>query len=639
MSSPLKPRMVMILAIALAAAFVLTGCGLSLAEDITPPPNYRSPTAFTPQPVEVSTVFPLVPPDPAQGQAIYAEKCLPCHGATGMGDGPQSANLSNPAPPIGSSDLARQRKPSQWFNIVTRGNLERLMPGFSQSLNDRQRWDVVAYVFTLSATASELEQGKVLYNENCAGCHGEGGLGDGAQAASLSTRPTSWKEQSQLSQLSANEVSEVIAQGVGEMPAYADTLDESQRQTIAAYIRSLSFSAPGQAPQASAATETSATPGTTPAVSLDKITISGKITNSSSGGALPEEMKVTLLAYKGMEPAFELTSEPDQDGVYRFEDVDYQSDYVYIARVDIDQMSYNSDILHGADVTGEQAELPVQIYDVSTDASVLKADRLHVFFDFTQPGKVQVVQLFIISNPTDLVIAATDPTTPVLTFDLPEGALNLQFEDGAIGDRYVSTATGFGDTMSVPPGEGQHQILFSYELPYDRKLDLQLTTPMSVEAAIIMVPQDNVRLQSEQLADAGERSVQGMSFQMYQATTALAPNDTLQLNLSGRPTLSGAPAEGDQDDLVPLLIGAGVFLVVLGGAAYWFLRQRNNLRQALETVPVGGGMDEEESSDALLEAILALDDLFQSGQLPEAAYQERRSALKARLAFAMEQEK
>jgi hypothetical protein len=180
-----------------------------------------------------------------------------------------------------------------------------------------------------------------------------GGLGDGPQAASLGTRPTNWKQQSRLSQLSANDVSAVIAEGMGEMPAYADSLDEGQRQTIAAYIRSLSFSSPGEAPQASsAATETSPMLAATPAVSQDKITITGVITNSSTNGSLPQGTKVTLLAYKGMEPAFELSGVPDQDGVYRFDDVDFQPDYVYIARVDVDQISYNSDILHGTDVVG-----------------------------------------------------------------------------------------------------------------------------------------------------------------------------------------------------------------------------------------------------------------------------------------------
>ncbi len=49
--------------------------------------------------------------------------------------------------------------------------------------------------------------------------------------------------------------------------------------------------------------------------------------------------------------------------------------------------------------------------------------------------------------------------------------------------------------------------------------------------------------------------------------------------------------------------------------------------------------EELESSDALLEAVLALDDLYQAGNLPEPAYQERRTELKTRLAQALAREK
>ncbi len=46
-----------------------------------------------------------------------------------------------------------------------------------------------------------------------------------------------------------------------------------------------------------------------------------------------------------------------------------------------------------------------------------------------------------------------------------------------------------------------------------------------------------------------------------------------------------------------------------------------------------------DSSDSILDAILALDDLHAKGDLPDAAYQERRAELKQRLAEILEREK
>ncbi|MGW8251213.1 MAG: c-type cytochrome, partial [Anaerolineales bacterium] len=131
----------------LLLTITLAGCSFSLAEDITPPPGaVQAPVSQTEPPPVNGPLYPLVPPNSENGAAIYAEKCAPCHGQTGLGDGPRSAQLPNPVTAIGSAEVARQATPARWYTQVTQGNLERFMPPFS-SLSDRERWDVVAYAF------------------------------------------------------------------------------------------------------------------------------------------------------------------------------------------------------------------------------------------------------------------------------------------------------------------------------------------------------------------------------------------------------------------------------------------------------------------------------------------------------------
>ncbi len=226
----------------LVLAFLVSACSFSLAEDITPPPgSVQSPIPRT-QPVQISgPLYPLVPPDVQNGAAIYAEKCAPCHGDSGRGDGPRAAQLPNPVTALGMAQVARQAKPADWYTQVTQGNLERFMPPFS-SLSDRERWDVVAYAFSLSAPPAVVEQGAELYQANCAGCHGEQGAGDGPQAAALSTPPGDLTNQELMAQKSATELFEAISAGVApEMPAFADQLSEDERWALAAYIRSLTL--------------------------------------------------------------------------------------------------------------------------------------------------------------------------------------------------------------------------------------------------------------------------------------------------------------------------------------------------------------------------------------------------------------
>jgi len=68
---------------------ILTACNMTLAEDITPPPNYVPPT-----PVPTLVLYPLQAPNLAKGETIYIEKCAPCHGDSGLGDS-QRLGFSN----------------------------------------------------------------------------------------------------------------------------------------------------------------------------------------------------------------------------------------------------------------------------------------------------------------------------------------------------------------------------------------------------------------------------------------------------------------------------------------------------------------------------------------------------------------
>jgi hypothetical protein len=356
---------------------------------------------------------------------------------------------------------------------------------------------------------------------------------------------------------------------------------------------------------------------------------------------LPSGLVVNLAAFQGMTPAFEVEAPAEADGTYVIEDVEYDPGFVYFARVEANGLTFNSDILHGRELTGDQADLPIHIFDTTSDTAGLRTDRLHIFFDFSKPGVMQVVELFIISNPGDHVVVGPSPDQPVVSFELPAEASNLQFENGELGGRYVQTDNGFGDRMSISPGMGQHQVLFAYEMPYNRSLDFNVRVPLAVDAAVVMLPPAGVKLKSDQLADAGERNMQGMSFQMYQAVSRLEAGDSLTVNLSGNVRADGAAAATSEDgQLTYLLLGVGAFGLALIGAGLWMVRQQRSRQLATDGPELlEDPVQPVESSEAVLDAILALDDLHASGGLAEDKYQQRRAELKARLADAMDREK
>ena len=530
--------------IGLVVLAALSACSVSLNSNITPPSGVLTPLLSNSSPAGVN--LPFVPPDPASGAVIYQSKCAPCHGVSGKGDGVQAGNLASAPPAIGTAELARQARPVDWFSIVETGHLAKFMPSTSNTLTDRQRWDVVAYVLNLSVTLNEQTDGMVVYNQECQACHGEKGRGDGPKAASLGLKPLDWSDPAILAQKSLQDLFDATRQGDSQgMPAFSSVLDEGQMWSVVSYMRTLWY-AQQSGPQ----------------------TFSGATQPGEAATATPG-------------PAIQPTP-----------------------TMDLSKTELTSDI------TG------------------LSADRLHVILDFTQAGVVQVAEVVIITNTQNKMVVPAKTGQAVLNYELPQGAANLQFQDGALGDRFIQTDKGFGDTQSIPPGSG-YQLVFAYDLLYNGQKTITLHMPVPVQQVVVMLPNDGIALASKQLQFAGSRDVQGTSLQLFVGAN-LAAGSPLQVNLTGTPRASPAGITTNLN----LLVGLAIFLLSVAGSLFWYYRRQlrsaaliRRMRktrwagQRVDTLPV------EETQETLLDAVVALDDLFHEGKLAKDPYQARRNEL------------
>jgi high-affinity iron transporter len=90
-------------------------------------------------------------PSVAEGERLYGTRCAQCHGGSGRGDGPASAGLKPPP-----ADLTARATPApvalDFFRRVTYGVPGTAMPAFGGTLSSDERWNVIAYVLTLSDT-------------------------------------------------------------------------------------------------------------------------------------------------------------------------------------------------------------------------------------------------------------------------------------------------------------------------------------------------------------------------------------------------------------------------------------------------------------------------------------------------------
>jgi hypothetical protein len=231
-------------------------------------------------------------------------------------------------------------------------------------------------------------------------------------------------------------------------------------------------------------------------------------------------------------------------------------------------------------------------------------------------------------------VVAEEKGGPIVQFALPEGATNLQFEDGVIGERYILTPQGFADTRTVQAGVKDHQVVFAYNLPYNRKLSFAQLQGMAINSAVILVP-EGIKLRGEDLLDEGLRDLQGVNYQMY-TMSSLPAGSMINLEISGKPKTATAAMP---DTRTGLLIGLGALGLALIIAGVWlYRRERSNSALEVDSEDMLNVEFQEEhptDPDQIMDAIIALDDMYKTGELPKEAYQQRRNELKTQLEKAM----
>jgi mono/diheme cytochrome c family protein len=88
----------------------------------------------------------------AAARAIYFDKCVQCHGETGKGDGPDAAMYyPSPASLIDAKHMSGVTD-GELFYEISQGR--KPMPSFKKRLTEEQRWQLVLFVRSLSASTS-----------------------------------------------------------------------------------------------------------------------------------------------------------------------------------------------------------------------------------------------------------------------------------------------------------------------------------------------------------------------------------------------------------------------------------------------------------------------------------------------------
>lgn len=108
---------------------------------------------------------PVKAPDLARGASLYSEQCATCHGANGMGDGPNAKTL-NPRP-VAFADIARARQRTVFglYQVIGQGLDGTAMPSFGHLPAD-DRWALAFYVGRFAFDDAAAQAGERLWTSD-----------------------------------------------------------------------------------------------------------------------------------------------------------------------------------------------------------------------------------------------------------------------------------------------------------------------------------------------------------------------------------------------------------------------------------------------------------------------------------------
>lgn len=556
---------------------------------------------------------PAEPPDAATGLPIHEERCATCHGQTGQGDGELAANLPNPPAAHGSTEYLRTAVPAEMFDVITNGRVPQGMPPFgpesSNPLSESERWDIIATIYSFGTPLESVESGQALYEGNCLACHGEGGSGDGPEAAGLDADPGDLTLLDYWFNISNQSVFEILASS-DQIPDHQYDLSDEDLRSVVDYMRTFSY---GYADALS------------PFRPLESASVSGQVINGTTGDVLDADATALLRAFtQDLEITLTMSDTLDAEGRFNFALTDVPQDWFFRAGLTYDGVEFGSDF---GQVTSDQPDLdlPITVYEKTVDPSSITVQQMHLILVFDQ-NQVVVNELYVVGNNEAAVFVGEtgDPEEGTFQLTIPDGAEQLSFQRGfgsvdsfIPATEVIQTGSGWADTLPLRPGMGSLTMLVQYTLPYDNGLTISRPVNYETNSVNLVVPEVGVSLaEGDGWVSGGSQTMEGGTVTSY-AQMNIPAGQELVMNLEGRPrSVNSATANLVGDNTLELVIGLGAAALVIGIAAVAIRRWR------LEP--------EEEylDRDQLLQEMADLDDAYEAGEIGEADYQSQRQEIK-----------
>ncbi len=522
-------------------------------------------------------------PDLENGERIFAERCTDCHGETGDGQGELvlAGSIGQPLD-MTKRDLVSAKSPLAWFEIITRGRIENLMPPWENALSEAERWDVALYSYALSYDDALLGAGAALWREKCGGC--------------------------EMPAVIAPVFSDVEYGARLNRERFAGALDADEIAAVVAYLRVESLNAGGSEPEAA------------PLVS-----VAGRIEHGTAGAEVPADT-VVQLQYGNAESGFSFAeTKTDADSSFSFADVPLTSEFSYVVSA-----AYQGRLFSRRLPSGSASDTTVKLYDLTTDPMVVKVSRIDLFVEAIRLADLGaglfVTQVIGYQNNSDRIYTSgrrfDDGREAVLLVQFPVGARPMSGDDNG---RYViienmeNIPDSVIDTLPVAPGDS-HQVILEYFLPYERDAQIEQAFNNVINADVSVTLGPGLQADGDYLQLEGD-SATTEDLSVYSGRLQIESEPRLSLGISGDlfATSSDDQEVVTRENLPALLAGVGVIAAGLL-AGFGILRRRRESAAG--------------EIDRLVIELARLDEDHDQGLINHDLYHQRRE-LKARLADLM----
>lgn len=623
--------------IVIVALFMILGI-LSACTDLAGEPEIvrTLPPPPTTAPINVSFEAPA---GLSQGRAIFAQNCASCHGITGQGNGAlvlsgQVGAMSDFTDPATIRDQSLQ----DWFDTITNGRLENLMPPWANALSPQERWAVAFYTYTMSYENAALEAGEAVYALQCASCHTEDGSATD-DAPSLQGL-VAWSEADLQAIIASHlaDFADVTVPAEDELQAvtqYTRLLSTDARRLPAADIDEAEPQPEAEvAVQATAAPPPAAATGTANTIEEDQDEVRGilrgNVIQGTPGGSSVEGATAVIHIYDSQLREQIAQQTVSADGAYQYEEVLIRSDYAYRMTAEHNGLIFTSPVIIG-DPTEEIIELDVTVYDAGATADDIAVTSRATQFNLTSQG-LYVIEVINLVNNADRafireeVAGVGEPVS--VSFELPQGArLQLDHTDP---NRILLSDDGLtvADAAAVLPGR-EHYLQYGYLLPLESgERALTQDVPYTMRGPMAFFVQDaHLRFESERTSLLQQRDFNGQLYNVYEVVGTPGTGTEVAYTLALRADVgSGDAANGflSRELLAGVLLVIGLLIIAGVGVMMW------RTRQPAPPAPLassGAAPD----SEMLIKQIADLDAAFEAGTIDEGDYQQQRGLLKAQL--------